>query len=236
MNCNVFIKHYSGGTLVGKRSIHNVWTRNGQQYLAQMVGALGFGGIPSSPSPSDPVFPERSDRLRYMGFGIGSNRQDNPLADLAPLLTSYPPGYAEERYPPDFSLSGYTNGKEYSQELPVAPLVNTLERPVRISGGILDYGSAPSTDTWRLGPPSLYFTHQSSQDVTVHAIVDASGSGHIAYSPFNLGVPLTEAGLFTDVVGATGTPYSPLVAYVSFDTIMIDENDTLEFIWQVKFG
>lgn len=235
MNCNVFIKHFRGGRLIDERAMHNVWTRYGEQYLAQMVGALAFSGDPVAPSPLDTVTPERTDRIRYMGLGIGSDRQNNILADNPPLSTAYPVGYADEAYPPDYVVVGQTNGKEYGRERPLSPLIGTLERPVRVSGGTLGYGTVVPTDVWRVGPPDLFMTHQSSQDVTIHATIDALNDGDVAYPPFNLGVPITEAGLFTETAGTT-PPYAPLVAYVSFDTMLVDAIDVVEFIWQVKFG
>jgi hypothetical protein len=235
MNCNVFIKHYSGGYLVGEQAKHNVWTRFGEQYLAEMVGALGFGGVPSAPLPSDPVFPERDERIKYMGLGVGSAKQTTPLVDVAPISTSYPVGYADEVYAPDYLVVGQTNGKQYDSDNPTAPLIGTLERPVRVSGGTNPYNTAPGSDIWRIGPPALFLTHQSSQDVTVHATVDVLNNNDVAYPPFNLGVPVTEAGLFTDVAG-TSPAYVPLLAYVSFATIMLDADDIVEFIWQVRFG
>jgi hypothetical protein len=52
-------------------------------------------------------------------------------------------------------------------------------------------------------------------------------------------VPLTEAGLHTDeaaVLPTAGTlPFNPVMAYVSFDTILVTPNTVVEFIWSVKF-
>jgi hypothetical protein len=234
MNCNVFIRHLRGGRLIGERAIHNVWTYVGHEYLASMVGALSFSGDPAAPSPSDIVTPESNDRIRYMGVGIGGVQQSNAMADLPPMSTSYPVGAAEERYAPDYALSGYTNGKQYNNANPTSPRIGTLERPVRVTGSSSPYSTAPGSDVWRIEPPNLFLTHFTTQDVTVHATIDAA-SGDVAYPPFDAGVPLSEAGLFSDGAGTTPA-YAPVLAYVTFDTIVFDAGDTLEFIWQVKFG
>lgn len=233
MTNNVTIQHRRRGQLVGERELHNVWTRNGQMYLAQMLGVLWVGGDPENPQPSDPMLTERSDRLRYMGLGIGGSKQSSPLVSAPPLSTAYPVGLAETFYSPDYTLYGYSNGTEYRSENPTSPLIKTLERPVRISGSSLPYASAPPTDVWRVEPPKLYLTHRSTQDVTVHAIVDAT-AGDVVYSPFTA-VPISEAGLFLSTAG-TSTPYAQLVAYVTFATILLEATDDVEFTWQVRFG
>jgi hypothetical protein len=233
MRDNVIIQRKRRGQLVDERSVHNVWTRYGQMYLAQMMGLSWFGGDPLNPLPSDPVLPERSDRLHYMGLGIGGSKQSSPLVSSPPLSTSYPVGFAELAYSPNYTHYGFSNGVEYSTENPTSPLIATLERPVRISGSSLPYDTAPLTDVWLVAPPALFLTHRSTQDVTVHARVDAT-AGDIVYSPFTT-VPLSEAGLFLSSTVA-GVPYSSLVAYVTFDTILLEATDDVEFIWQVRFG
>jgi hypothetical protein len=233
MSSNVTIQHRRRGELVGRQELHNVWTRYGQLYLTQMLGAAWFGGDPENPLPSDPVIVERSDRLYYMGLGMGGSKQSSPLVSSPPLSASYPVGFAELAYAPSYGLYGYSNGTEYNTANPTSPLIKTLERPVRVSGGSLPYASAPGTDVWRVGPPSLYLTHLSTQDVTVHALVDAT-AGDVVYAPFTT-VPVSEAGLFLNTAG-TSAPYANLVAYVTFDTILLEAIDDVEFIWQVRFG
>jgi len=137
--------------------------------------------------------------------------------------------------------------RHYRKDFPPSPEIQTLELPVRKSGGSLGYGDPllPATDVWLFSPPDVYFTHQTSQSVTAHCFIDASTD--VVYAPFTQ-MPLTEAGLYTDGVhnagGATPSdvavdvnkPYSPLVAYVNFDTILLDSNSTVEFIWSVRFA
>jgi len=221
---NVFINHYRHGKLVDHRELHNVWVDNGRKYLAEMITETVFGS------------PVREDRLKYFGVGIGSTRR-NVLATQAPLSTSYPAG----------NDPWATAGNEYQKEYAPSPDVQTLELPVRKSGGELAYDDPllSATDVWLFEPPDVYFTHQTTQSVTAHCFIDAST--YVTYGSFTQ-VPLTEAGLYTDGVHNAGgaapadvavdvnKPYSPLVAYVNFDTILLDSNSTVEFIWSVRFA
>jgi hypothetical protein len=226
MNANVFITHRKFGKLVERREVHNVWTDLGHQYLAEMVGE---GGVETSPTP------ERSDRIRYMGLGIGGVYQTNPIVDVPPLASSYPVGSAERRWPPDYALSGQTNGKEYNHLDPTSPRVRKLERPIRRTGSELGY-PGDAGDRWYIEPPNLWHTHRSLQQLTIHATFDA-GLGDYVYGSFvPQGIPVSEAGLLTSAVYPAGYPYQALVAYLGFDTILIDGNSQIEFVWQVRFG
>lgn len=221
MNVNVTINVRDRGKLITSREGHNVWVDRGRQYLAEIVGY------------SDPDVPtaERSDRPRYVGFGVGSVNQTQPdVADVAPYSVSYPAGEDPNA----------TNGHEYRKSYPIDPLITTLERPVRITGGTNPYGSASPSDVWLVDDPDIFCTHMSLYELTVHALVDC-GAGQLVYAPFDP-MPLSEVGLFTDEGGPMGPvvskniPYSPLVGYFSFDTIMLDSNNLVEVAWRVRFA
>jgi hypothetical protein len=226
MKSNVFITHRRYGKVVERREQHNVWTFYGNQYLAELVALNGPQFLPT---------PERTDRVRYMGLGIGGVTQLNGLVDVAPLSTAYPVGSAERRNPPDYTLDGYTNGKEYDQLDPTSPRIETLERPIRRTGGETAYPGA-AADRWFIEPPNLWHTHQSTQELTIHATLDA-GAGDFVYGSFTAaGIPISEAGLFTSSSSPDGAPYQSLVAYVGFATILLDSNSQIEFVWRVRFG
>lgn len=213
---NVLINIRERGKLVGKRRVHNVWVDRGREYLAEMVGYATL----------TPDSPERSDRIRHLGVGVGGFQQTmSPLP--AAVETAYPAG--------SDPLS--TAGNEYREDFPYVGGVSltTLERPVRVTGGSNPYGSAVPSDQWLVDETSgrFFTTHATLTEVTVHAIIAAT-AGDVVYSPFAL-VPISEAGLFTSEVSPTGTPFSTLVAYAVFDTISLNDLMDIEFIWSVKF-
>jgi hypothetical protein len=223
---NVCINIRERGKLVGKREVHNIWVDRGRQYLAEMCAYASFG----------PDTPERSDRIRYMGVGIGGVQQSMVV-----------PALVETAYPADGDgiRPGFvTNGNEYREDFPFilnpSPppqygSIANLERPVRVDGSTNPYSTALAGDRWLVDETFNHFftTHLTLTEVTVHGIVSGLTSD-VVYAPFTL-VPLSEAGLFTSEVSPTGTPFSTLVAYVTFDTIPLTTSIEIEFIWSVKF-
>lgn len=216
MNVNVEIVARERGKIVARRDVHNTWVAGGRVYLASMLGY----------SSQDPDVPEETSRLKYMGLGIGGVRQRLPVvADAAPLSTSYPAG----------SDPNTTNGHEYNDRYPISPLVSTLERPVRITGGSTAYPGAPA-DVWLAGPPSnMFFTHPSVTQLKANAQFRGT-LGEVVYAPFDTaGVPISEAGLFTGASTVPGEPFNELVAYVTFDTLLLTTSVDVEFGWTVSF-
>jgi hypothetical protein len=205
----VHIKHYKRGRLVEERHEHNAWLLYGRTYLSKMVGY------------ADPValVTERNDRLKYMMLGVGGKSSDG-TSYTSPIVDAYPAG----------SDPLATAGNEYDPGYP--PMLTTMERPVRITGAQTPYpGSAG--DIWTIAPPNLYLTHLDDRSVTMHATVDCS-AGDVVYGTFTT-MPITEAGLALSSY-STGAPYGPILAYVTFVTLMLDVDSTVEFIWTVRFG
>jgi hypothetical protein len=220
---NVHIKHWRAGRLIQEIHEHNVLAYYGRQMLADIIG--------ENPPNAAPT-PVRDERVKYLGLGVGG-RYRNALATQSPLVDSYPPGSAEHRVLQDNLFIGYTSGNQYNQNTPYDPLLATLELPVRVTGSEDAYPGQP-LDTWLVGAPNLYCTHLSSQELTVHAKVDAS-AGDYVYGSFT-SVPITEAGLFTNTSSPTGDPYQQLLAYVGFDTLLLTPTSTVEFVWRVRFA
>lgn len=209
MKNDVLITVHERGKLRQKLEGHNVWTVYGNTYLASM---LAYGTFPT---------PERSDRLRYMGLGIGGVGQSNPVADAAPFSTSYPAGWDPNG----------TDGHSYDKEYPVDPPISTLERPVRISGGNNPYNTADPGDIWLID--ATFTTHSSLTSVSLHSVVDASAGDVLgAFYPF---MPISEVGLYTSAA-LLEDPFNPgLLAYFSFGTIQLNPDSVLEVVWTVRF-
>lgn len=189
------------GKLVTRRDGHNIWVDLGREYLAKLISLTAYG----------PDVPERNDRVKYMGFGIGGTRQVAPgVANVAPMLTAYP-------------------GTNTQTDL--NPAVTTLERPVRVSGTTtIPSGPYNPADVW-LGTVQAPAIHSTPTEVTFRRLF---GQTEISYSSFT-SVPLSEVGLFTSAASPTGQPFNTLIAYDTFDTISKTGAFEIEVEWTVRF-
>lgn len=219
MNANVRLVLRRNGKIVTVREGHNTWIVNGRVYLAEIMALLS----------EDPDIPERTERLKHIELGIGGVRQNLPFyADAPPLSTSYPSG----------ADPNASTGHQYNDRFPVSPLITTLERPVRISGGTTAYPGAPA-DIWLSSPPpsgvsghNILISRPSPSEIRF-ALIIASPS--YVYGPFTL-MPFSEIGLFLNSASTTGDPFSTkLVAYHTFDTIPYDGTTALQIYWTVRF-
>lgn len=186
------------GKIVARRDGHNIWLNLGREYLAQLIHYTTF----------TPPTPERNDRIRYIGLGIGGNRQQMlGVVNSAPFSVAYPGSNAQ------------TDND---------PTVTQLERPVRISGSADPYPGQAS-DVWlaQIQAPS---THPVATQTTFSRVFT---SLQVSYGPF-LSVPLSEIGLFTSNANPN-TYNNTMVAYDTFDTLSKTAAFELEVNWTIRF-
>lgn len=206
------------GKIVTRRQGHNIWLNLGRQYLASLICYADY----------TPTF-ERSDRIRYIGLGIGGNRQIAPsVANASPLIDDYPG----------------TN-----TQVDTDPTVTEMQRPVRLTGagGSFPpngaYSPSSTGNTW-LGQVQAPVTHPIASQSQFKRLFTTT---EISYSPPSgsyLSVPLAEAGLFTSGADPTVPPKllrapaynsSFFVAYDTFDTISKTTAFELEVNWTIRF-
>lgn len=186
------------GKIVARRDGHNIWLDLGREYLAQLLAYSSFS----------PLTTVRDDRIRYMGLGIGGNRQHMlAVANANPLLTAYPG----------------TNAQTDSDAS-----VTVLERPVRVSGGVTATPGSAS-DVW-LGQIQAPPENPLPSQVKFSRVFTAA---EVSYSTF-LSVPISEIMLFTgaadpNVHDNTG------VAYDTFDAISKTSAFEFEVNWTIRF-
>lgn len=212
MKPNVFITVRRDGKIIHRHEGHNVWTPLGNEYLASMISYASYG----------PDTPERVDRLRYMGFGIGGIGQGHPSAGAPPLSTSYPAG----------ADPNATTGSTYDSAYP--PIISTLERPIRITGSSASYPGAPG-DKWLANPDdgNLVFGHSTPSTVTAIASFDTT-LGDFVYAPF-IQIPLSELSLVLSSATVPDEPFNTIVAYHTFDTILLSGVEHFDVVWDVNF-
>jgi hypothetical protein len=195
---NLVLTARARGKIVARRVGHNIWLNLGREYLAALISYSSFS----------PLTPERDDRLRYMGLGLGGTRQLGlATANAAPLVTAYPG----------------TNAQTDSE-----PSITRLERPVRIAGGATAYPGSPG-DVWlaQVQAPAQHPTATQTVLSRLFTGVDVS------YAPF-LTVPVSEIGLFTGSANPEVFDNTP-VAYDTFDSLSKTGAFELEVAWTIRF-
>lgn len=217
---NVRIEARERGKLVALREVHNVWTKEGRKYIAEMMSLLSV----------DPDVPERDDRIQYIGFGMGGYKQNQRAMALSPpLSTVYPLGSTPH------GSTGFTFRHDFM------PTITSLELPVgMVATSAADVYSS-GTATWRL----RVFNSSDNSSWAVHPLPNVYrfefrarlGTAFI-FPPPPTGneypfMPLSEAGLYTSSALTTARPFEPPVAYVNFDTIQMSEDTDLFVIWDV---
>jgi hypothetical protein len=186
------------GKITGRRQGHNIWLNIGRGYLASLICYSSYSG----PTP------ERDDRVRYMGVGIGGTSQSSlSVANSAPLV----PPYAGTNVQTDTD-----------------PTVTRLERPVRVSGGSSSFPYNVG-DVW-LAQVQAPVNHPS---VTQSMFVYTFAPTDVSYSPF-LVVPLSEIALFTNAANPNVYNNNP-IAYDTFEPLSKTSAFSLEVDWTLSF-
>lgn len=198
VSSNLELTFRDRGKIVTRRRGHNIWLNLGREYLASLIAYSSFS----------PLTPERDDRVRYMGLGVGGSRQLAPgTANTPPIVTAYPGSNAQ---------------------VDTDPSVLRLERPVRVSGGSTAYPGI-ITDTW-LGQVQAPPQHPTTTSTTFRRLFSLL---EVSYLPFQ-SVPLSEIGLFTHA--ANPNIYNnTMIAYDTFDTLSKTDAFELEVAWTIRF-
>jgi len=189
------------GKVAARREGHNIWLNLGREYLAHLIALASYG----------PDVPQEDHRIKYMGLGIGGTRQ------VAPGVANVPP------------MSVVYLGSNAQTD--IDPLVQQLERPVRISGSTTGPTDPYSpSDVW-LGTVQAPPIHATATEVTFVRVFTQT---EVSYSSF-ISVPLSEIMLFTSNAIPIGEPHNTGVAYDTFDTLSKTGAFELEGEWTIRF-
>jgi len=194
------------GRVVEERESHNIFLDYGRDWLAQLC-SLDAGYLPF-----------RSDRVRYMAFGIGGTSQ---LVPSNTIRVTYP-GY------PDQWVAG-SGGAGDPVQTDTDPTITALEWPVEVTSGIYyDDVSAPATFP---GTGIVRFT-------------GVLGINEVSFGTYT-SVPLSEIGLFTEgvpdlaqppIVAGTLPAEKFMVAYNTFDTLSKTTAFVLQADWELRYA
>ena len=196
------------GKIVTRRDVHNIFLDTGREWLSRLIAYKSYG----------PHVFQDDNRIRYMGFGIGGNRQVAPiLADATPI------GGVGDPYEANSATGiGANNQTDLDRS------VTRLERPVRITGGATNYPGVGG-DVW-LGQIQAPAEHLTGTSVTFRRLFSQE---EISYIPF-ASVPLSEAILCTSAA-SPAFYLSTGVAYDTFDTLSKSTAINVEVEWTFNF-
>lgn len=184
------------GKLCGRREGHNIWLATGAEWLTRLMGLKAV----------DPDVPEENARIKYMGLGVGGNRQ-----------------FAQAR----LAVAPYDVYAGTNAQTDQNPAVTRLERPVRVSGGEGAYPGV-STDRWLAAvqaPPD----YPSARTVRYRRIFTRQ---EVSYGNF-LSIPISEIGLFISSADPAFYLNTP-VAYDTFDPLSKTSAVALEVTWDLE--
>lgn len=189
IKANLEILTRERGKLKERRLYHNIIPNVGLTWLSKLI----CGELP--------------DYLSQIGAGIGGYKQNNSLADTAPL-TVYPVVGAHSQTDTDMTVIG-------------------LERPVCISSA--SYPIAPGDDVWLKSTSSI--EHPALNKTRLIFILTEA---EVSFADFNI-VPISELGLFTsekDPLLRT----NQLAAYKAFAPIPKTTVMEIEIRWTLTLG
>lgn len=201
------------GQTVARRHSHNIFINYGRDWIAHLIGLASVDT------------PFRSDRVKYVGVGIGGAQQTFASADIRDPAKHNHPGF------PDVWPTGAGSGDPGQTH--TDPAVTGLEWPVLVDVG--EYYKIISQDHTFPSTGVIRFT-------TVF------GEAELSYGGVT-NVPISEIGLFTqridsDLGGQTTPPVvwsgqsyveKAMVAYNQFPSLPKTTGFVLQVDWELRF-
>ena len=81
--CNVRVTALRDGEIVEQRQSHNIITNLGRNYLRNIISAISYSNVdPANGFVEGPTNVFTSERIRYMGFGVGGAFSGDPYFHL----------------------------------------------------------------------------------------------------------------------------------------------------------
>lgn len=182
---------------------HNIVVNTGRQFLSEVItpATLGAG-----------TFTRTQDTVvRYIGFGIGGDRQNSSDALISPWSDAYPAGYGGTNLQPDDDVT-----------------VAQLERPVLSSAGL-----------WlkQISTPGTFPTNGTTFTATfLRADVNLGAFSSMPLSEIGLFLSSADPALANGGAGAYPGGTGHMIAYDTFDTISKTGGFQITVNWTFSFG
>lgn len=182
---------------------HNIVVNTGRQMICEVI-------TPQSLGPSS--FVRTQDTVvRYIGFGIGGTRQNNPAASATPYSDAFPAGYAGTNAQTDTDVT-----------------VSRMERPVAVTNVPLWMQQISTPGTFPTGQSTRFIAVFGQADINFGSFTSVPLSEIALYkSSADPSLPNGSAGSYPGAGGHT-------MAYDTFDTISKTGLFSIEVRWEFR--
>lgn len=187
------------GKVVQRERTHNIVTNIGRQFLAEVI-------VSDAPAPT--ITRHQNTVVRYIGFGIGGNRQNSSIANAPPFSTDYPG--ANTQTDTDLSVTG-------------------LQRPVRVTSAPLWMREITAPATFPTAT-SVRFT-----SVFIETDINYGSYASVPLSEIGLYTSAADPSLPNGASGAYPGAGGLMIAYDTFNTIHKSGVFSIEVRWEFRF-
>lgn len=193
-----------GKQRIHHQNTHNIVVNTGRQMMAENMTASSFG-------PG--TFVRHQDSVvRYIGFGVGGSRQNNPAALAAPFSDAYPGGYGGTNVQTDDDVT-----------------VSRLERPVAVTAAPLWMREISTPGTFPTARSTRYIATFSETDLNIGAFTSVPLSEIALFkSSANPALPNGSSGTYPGAGAHT-------VAYDTFEPFSKTGSFVIEVRWELRF-
>lgn len=200
LHSNILIQAFERGKRRILHESHNIFTDIGRQFICENITASSFSG--------SSFVRTQNTVVRYIGFGVGGNRQTSPSASATPISTDYPG--TNTQTDTDVTVSG-------------------LERPVKVTS--TDWMKEVSTPgTFGTTKEVTYIAVFSETDLTFGSYTSVPISEIGLYkSSATLTLPNGSSGSYP---GAGGH----IIAYDAFNSLEKTARWTIQANWTLRLG
>ena len=196
VNVHVTLREKPHGRIIKGRRGHNIFLNYGREWLSELT-SLDVGGVPF-----------RSDRIRYVAFGIGGTSQRFSVATIQALYG----GWVGYTAPTQKDTDPTVTGLEYPVEILLNDYYDDIKQPATFpQAGIVRYTAI----------------------VGYNEISYPGGPTSVPLSEIGL---FTEGVTDQTVKPVAAPPERYMVAYNTFDTLSKTSSYVLQVDWELRYS
>lgn len=196
---NIEIDVRERGKLVRREQTHNIVTNIGRQFLAEVI-------VSDVAAPG--LTRHQNTVIRYIGFGIGGDRQNSSIANNPPFSVDYPGSNTQTDT--DLTVTG-------------------LQRPVKVTSAPLWMTEIAAPATWPTATSVRFTAIFSETDINFGSYAS------VPLSEIGLFTSAADPALPNGASGAYPGAGGLIAAYDTFNTIHKSGVFSIEVRWEFRF-